>query len=103
MRPLAEQAGKGYVTTLDWVWLGGYTRSPAAVTGWHWAGGITPALTTPTSAWVVAPFARVTVCGLLLYRAAALPIWVPLSVTPKTPGYPNRWHDLPDRLVNSRK
>ena len=52
-----------------------------------------------TSAWVVAPLARVTVCGVPQLRDAALPSWVPASVTPETPGYPNRVHVLPDRLV----
>jgi hypothetical protein len=37
--PLFEQAWKGKGTLLDWVWFGGYTFSPAAVTWLHEDGG----------------------------------------------------------------
>ena len=33
--PLLEQAWKGKGTVLDWVWFGGNTFSPAAVTWLH--------------------------------------------------------------------
>src|SRR6266702_7856376 len=57
---------------------GGYTRSPAAVTGPHWAGGNIPPSTMPSRAEAVAPLARVTVCVVPLRRNAALPSWFPL-------------------------
>lgn len=88
--PLFEQAWKGKGTLLDWVWFGGYTFSLAAVTWLHEDGGKRLVSVITTSAWVVAPLARVTVCGVMPFRDAALPIWVPVSVTPETPGYPNR-------------
>ena len=79
--PVLEHAGKGNGTFLNWVWSGGYTRSPAAVVGPHGVGGYTPACAMPTRAVAVAPLARVTVCGLAPMRAAALPSCVPVSYT----------------------
>ena len=38
--PLFEQVWKGKSTLLDWVWFGGYTFSPAAVTWLHEDGGV---------------------------------------------------------------
>src|SRR5437016_6146769 len=37
--PVLAQAGNRNGTRLDWVWFGGYTRSPAPGTGLHRAGG----------------------------------------------------------------
>jgi hypothetical protein len=37
--PVFEQAWKGKGTLLDWVWFGGCTFSPAAVTWLHEDGG----------------------------------------------------------------
>ena len=59
--PVLEQAVNGNGTRVDWVWFGGYTRSPAAVTGPHLDGGKSPGWTMPTWAKAVAPLARVTV------------------------------------------
>src|ERR1700731_3814741 len=84
--PVLEQAAKGKGTRLDWVWPGGYTRSPAAVTGPHCAGGNIPPSTMPTSAVAVAPLARVTVCGVAPMRTAALPSCVPVRLVAETPG-----------------
>src|SRR5689334_1409000 len=70
--PIFEQAPKGKGTVLGLVWFGGYTFSPAAVTSWHRDGLYKPASAIVTSAWVEAPLARVTVCGVVPPRSAAL-------------------------------
>ena len=84
--PVLEQAANGNGTRLDWVWFGGNTRRPAAVTGPHWDDGKIPAWTMPTMAKAVAPLARVTVCGVAPTRVAGLPSCVPPRLVPETPG-----------------
>jgi hypothetical protein len=95
------EAGKGNGIRLDWVWFGGNTRSPAAVTSPHWDCEKAPASRMPSTAIAVAPLARVTDWGVSL-RTAALPSWFPFRSVAETPGKPNSVQVPPDRLVNSR-
>ena len=83
--PALPQAAKGNGTRLDWAWFGGYTRSPAAVTGPHWAGGNIPPWTMPSRAVAVAPLARVTVWEEAPMRTAAVLASRPWQAGPGKP------------------
>jgi hypothetical protein len=85
--PCREQAAKGNGISLDAVWPGGYTRSPAAVVGPHNEGENTPMSVIRSAEDAEAPARRLTVrIGEEASRVAAAPSWEPVSVTADTPG-----------------
>jgi len=63
-RTALRAGGERQGAAWDLVWFGGYTRSPAAVTGPHLDARITPGSTIHASACVMAPWSRVTAGGV---------------------------------------
>src|SRR6185369_11576045 len=83
---------------------GGYTRTPATVTGWHSPVGKSPTWVSNRSAWADPPAGTGTSTEGPPARWAGSLTWLPAGpFTKDTPGYPNMVQDEPAVLVNTNR
>ncbi len=100
-----RQAVRGCATKADLVSLGGYTRSPFAVTGLHADRGKFAASTTRRVAAAWPPGRRVSrLAWSFLTRSAGAPIGAPEgAATRETPPKPPVVHGFAEMLVSRRE